>query len=147
MPTAAWVPLAMVLAAALGAVGAWAAARNTLKASKDQRSGRIETTEAHDLWEESKSIREELRSENNSMRLRLAEAETKLAETLQKLAETNMRLLSTQNVANDLREEVLELRRLCGKTNADVEAVSRELRIIKSDSPEAHQARQEAEDQ
>jgi uncharacterized coiled-coil DUF342 family protein len=138
MPTAAWVALSAVLAAALGAVGTWAAVRR-------QRSGSVETSEAADLWTESKAIREELRKEANALRTRLAEAEVKLADTLTKLAETNMKLLTAYNQANALREEVFELRRLCGKTNADVEAVHRELRVIKSDTDVAVQAREEAE--
>lgn len=138
MPTAAWVALSAVIAAALGALGTWAAVRR-------QRSGSVETSEAQDLWTESKAIREELRNELTALRTRLADAEVKLAETLQKLAETNMKLVTAHNQAVDLREEVLELRRLCGQTNMDVEAVHRELRVIKSDTDVATQAREEAE--
>lgn len=58
-----------------------------------------------------------------------------------------MKLLTSMNQAQALREEVLELRRLCGKTNADVAAIHREFRVIKSDTDEAEQARQEAEEQ
>jgi chromosome segregation ATPase len=138
MPTAAWVALSTVLAAALAGFGTWAAVRR-------QRSGDVETSEAKDLWDESKSIREELRTEANALRTRLADAEVKLAETLQKLAETNLKLVIAQNQARDLRDEVLELRRLCGRTNSDVEAVRRELKVVTSDTPAANAAREEAE--
>jgi predicted metal-dependent hydrolase len=138
MPTAAWVALAGVLGAALAAFGTWAAVRR-------QRSGRVDTSEAKDLWDESKAIREELRAESSSLRLRLADAEVKLAETLQKLAETNMHLMTAKNQAAELREEVLELRRLCGRTNEDVAAVHRELTVIKSDTPEREEQRRMGE--
>jgi chromosome segregation ATPase len=138
MPTAAWVALSAVIAAALGAVGTWAAVRR-------QRSGSVETSEAKDLWDESKAIREELRNESAALRTRLADAEIKLADTLTKLADTNMKLITAQDQARLLREEVLELRRLCGKTNADVEAVHRELRVIKSDTDGAAQARKDVD--
>lgn len=140
MPTAAWVALAGVLGAALAALATWAAARR-------QRSGSVDTSEAKDLWDESKAIREELRAELASMRVRLAETETKLAENKAELADTKLKLFNTHNQAVALREEVLELRRLCGKTNEDVEAVHAELRVIKSETDEAATARQEAEGQ
>ena len=53
-----WIPIAavdpffgVILAAGIGAIGAYLAAAHRM-------SGKIASTEAHDLWEESRSIRE-----------------------------------------------------------------------------------------
>lgn len=127
MPTSVLIPLATIVAAIVGGLVTYLIARRG-------SSGRVETSEASTLWEESRAIRKELQEESASLRLRLAEAETKLAEALTKLAEANTSLVNAKWQAERLREEVLELRRICGKTNDDVAVVAREIQVMRSEN-------------
>lgn len=90
------VVLLSLAGAAIGALGAfWAAAR--------QFSGKIETSSASDLWEESRSIREELRERVKDLHLEVGKLEGRVAQ----LEGRNATLVDT---IQQQREEIAELK-------------------------------------
>lgn len=118
-----------VASAIVGGFVTWLVARR-------QRSGRVDTTEAHDLWAESQTMRQELRAEISTLRTRLNEVEAELTETKSKLSES-------EYTAALLRNEVRELRSALGVTSLDVLALRRDMSTARSLSEHIEHQREE----
>lgn len=135
-------PLVLALgafgAALVGAVSAWLVGRQ-------QRSGRVDTSEASDLWAESKAIREDYRQQIADLRTELARMETRLADANTALATANTRLADANTRVEELRTEVLRLREMCGQTNEGVDLIRREIAAVRSDTPQGRSRRRSAE--
>lgn len=107
-----WAPIfGGIIIALVGAIGAYVAAARRL-------SGKIDTSEASQLWEESRSIRNDYRDRLDAANQRQAKLEERMAGLERKnieLGERNVALLEEQlhlqKACNDLRDERDQLRR------------------------------------
>jgi Skp family chaperone for outer membrane proteins len=102
--TSLWIYLIGSLGVVLTAVVTWRIARR-------KSSGRIDTSEATDLWGESKAIREDLRNEANALRAEVAAARAEAAACRTQVDVERSRADRAQGEVASLREEVSALRK------------------------------------
>lgn len=111
---------ATVLAASVAAVGAYVAAARRL-------SGRIETTEAASLWEESASIREDYRAQLHDAGLKIRHLEERL-----EIAETAAR--NHAAAADRFKREIVDLRAQVETCVRENEALRNTIRRVMNDA-------------
>lgn len=80
-----------------GIICAFIGALGTYMAVKRKNSGLIETSEAADLWSESKSIRQELRNENTTLRERIKTLEESMTERDKQIFLLSKRITELEN--------------------------------------------------